>query len=60
MSYRANPALDIQMLPHRDQGHGPRAKRNDGEDAAVLIDATMKETSRRSRCPSASTWSARK
>jgi UbiD family decarboxylase len=43
MSYRANPALDIQILPHRDQGHGPRSKRNHGEDAAVLIDATMKE-----------------
>ena len=43
MSYRANPALDIQILPHRDQGHGPRSKRNNGEDAAVLIDATMKE-----------------
>jgi len=43
MSYRANPALDIQILPHRDQGHGPRSKRNSGEDAAVLIDATMKE-----------------
>jgi 4-hydroxy-3-polyprenylbenzoate decarboxylase len=43
MSYRANPALDLQILRHRDQGHGPRSKRNDGEDASVLIDATMKE-----------------
>src|SRR6266699_1069946 len=43
MSYRANPALDLQILHHRDQGHGPRSKRNDGEDASVLIDATMKE-----------------
>jgi UbiD family decarboxylase len=43
MSYRANPALDIQILEHRDQGHGPRSRRNNGEDAAVLIDATMKE-----------------
>jgi UbiD family decarboxylase len=43
MSYRANPALDLQILQHRDQGHGPRSKRNDGEDASVLIDATMKE-----------------
>ena len=43
MSYRANPALDIQILQHRDQGHGPRSKRNSGEDASVLIDATMKE-----------------
>ena len=43
MSYRANPDLDLQILRHRDQGHGPRSKRNSGEDASVLIDATMKE-----------------
>jgi 4-hydroxy-3-polyprenylbenzoate decarboxylase len=43
MSYRANPALDLQILPHRDQGHGPRSKRNGGEDASVLVDATLKE-----------------
>jgi UbiD family decarboxylase len=43
MSYRANPTLDIHVLPHRDQGHGPRSKRNNGEDASVLIDATLKE-----------------
>ncbi len=43
MSYRANPALDLQILPHRDQGHGPRSKRNGGQDASVLIDATLKE-----------------
>jgi UbiD family decarboxylase len=43
MSYRANPALDLQILRHRDQGHGPRSKRNNSEDASVLIDATMKE-----------------
>jgi 4-hydroxy-3-polyprenylbenzoate decarboxylase len=43
MSYRANPDLDLQILRHRDQGHGPRSKRNHGEDASVLIDATLKE-----------------
>jgi 4-hydroxy-3-polyprenylbenzoate decarboxylase len=43
MSYRANPDLDLHILPHRDQGHGPRSRRNGGEDAAVLIDATLKE-----------------
>jgi 4-hydroxy-3-polyprenylbenzoate decarboxylase len=43
MSYRANPALDLQLLPHRDQGHGPRSQRNNGEDCSVLIDATLKE-----------------
>jgi UbiD family decarboxylase len=43
MSYRANPTLDLHILPHRDQGHGPRSKRNGGQDASVLIDATLKE-----------------
>ena len=43
MSYRANPALDLQILNHRDQGHGPRSARNGGQDASVLIDATLKE-----------------
>ena len=28
MSYRANPTLDMHILPHRDQGHGPRSQRN--------------------------------
>src|ERR1700674_4505827 len=43
MSYRANPALDMQILHPRDQGHGPRSKRNGGQDASVLFDATLKE-----------------
>ncbi len=43
MAYRCNPILDMQVLPHRDQGHGPRSKRNNGEDASVLYDATLKE-----------------
>jgi 4-hydroxy-3-polyprenylbenzoate decarboxylase len=43
MSYRANPSLDMHILPHRDQGHGPRSLRNGGQDASVLIDATLKE-----------------
>ena len=44
LSYRANPALDLEILKHRDQGHGPRSKRNGGEDGSVLIDATLKES----------------
>ncbi|MBM3530156.1 MAG: UbiD family decarboxylase [Alphaproteobacteria bacterium] len=43
MSYRANANLDIHILPHRDQGHGPRSLRNGGQDGSVLIDATLKE-----------------
>jgi UbiD family decarboxylase len=43
MAYRCNPALDMEMVKHRDQGHGPRSQRNGGEDASVLFDATLKE-----------------
>jgi 4-hydroxy-3-polyprenylbenzoate decarboxylase len=43
LAYRCNPALDMKLLPHRDQGHGPRSLRGGGEDAAVLYDATLKE-----------------
>jgi 4-hydroxy-3-polyprenylbenzoate decarboxylase len=43
MAYRCNPALDMQLLHHRDQGHGPGSERNHGEDATVLFDATLKE-----------------
>ena len=43
LSYRCNPAIDMEVLRHRDQGHGPRSQRNGGEDASVLFDATLKE-----------------
>jgi UbiD family decarboxylase len=43
LSYRCNPALDMEVVHHRDQGHGPRSARNGGEDASVLFDATLKE-----------------
>ncbi len=43
MSYRCNPAIDLEVIKHRDQGHGPRSLRNGGEDASVLFDATLKE-----------------
>jgi len=43
MSYRANFALDVQFLNHREHGHGPRSKRNGGVDASMLIDATLKD-----------------
>jgi UbiD family decarboxylase len=43
MSYRANAGIDMHIMPHRDPGHGPRSARNNGEDASVLIDATLKE-----------------
>ncbi len=43
MSYRANFALDLQILNNRDPGHGPRSKRNNGVDASLLVDATLKD-----------------
>lgn len=43
MSYRANFALDVQILNNRDPGHGPRSARNNGVDASMLIDATLKD-----------------
>ena len=44
LAFRMNPAHDLQVLPHRSQGHGPeREHEQDGEDATLLMDATMKE-----------------
>ena len=42
LAYRANPALDAQILKHRVP-YGPRDKRSPGgEDSTLLIDATLK------------------
>ena len=43
MSYRCKPHRDVQMLQHKDEGHGPRSM-IDSEDSAVLINAMLKET----------------
>ena len=43
LAYRANPALDVAILPHRDKGHGPKSDLRMGrEEATMLIDATLK------------------
>jgi UbiD family decarboxylase len=42
MAYRMNPAEDVQTLPHRGQGHGPKREHGNEEDSTLLIDATMK------------------
>jgi 4-hydroxy-3-polyprenylbenzoate decarboxylase len=44
MSYRCQPQYDLKIVGHKDPGHGPRGPRDDGETAAVLIDATLKGT----------------
>jgi len=41
-AYRANPAHDVQILPHRHRGHGPKNDYGGDEDATMLIDATLK------------------
>jgi 4-hydroxy-3-polyprenylbenzoate decarboxylase len=41
LAYRANPADDVHIVPHRSAGHGPKTgPRN--EEATLLIDATLK------------------
>src|SRR5437879_13918146 len=42
MAYRMNPLEDVQTLPHRGQGHGPRREHGQEEDSTLLMDATMK------------------
>jgi 4-hydroxy-3-polyprenylbenzoate decarboxylase len=41
MSYRMQPERDMQVLPHRDPGHGPRTE-DRATEASVLMDATLK------------------
>jgi 4-hydroxy-3-polyprenylbenzoate decarboxylase len=42
LSYRMDPRRDMQVLEHRSWGHGPAGPAGDGEDAAILFDATLK------------------
>ena len=44
MSYRCQPQHDLQVVAHKDPGHGPRGPHDGGETAAVLINATLKGT----------------
>jgi len=42
LAYRANPIEDVQIIPYRSEGHGPKSgPRRD--DSTMLIDATQKE-----------------
>ena len=43
LAYRANPVLDMQIIDHKNQGHGPRSKRNNGQDSSLLVNAMLKE-----------------
>ena len=42
MAYRMNPIEDVQLVPHRGQGHGPKREHDREEDSTLLMDATMK------------------
>ena len=42
MSYRCQPQHDLEVVPYKDPGHGPRGPRDGGESAAVLVNATLK------------------
>jgi len=42
MAYRMNPIEDVQLLPHRGMGHGPKREHDSEEDSTLLLDATMK------------------
>jgi 4-hydroxy-3-polyprenylbenzoate decarboxylase len=43
IAFRSKPHLDIQILPHRGEGHGPRDKVRGPEDSSLLINATLKQ-----------------
>ncbi|HMF21940.1 MAG TPA: UbiD family decarboxylase [Pseudolabrys sp.] len=43
MAYRMNPVADVQIVPHRGLGHGPKREHDRTEDSTLLIDATMKD-----------------
>ncbi len=42
MAYRTNPVEDMELVPHRGQGHGPKREHDGEEDSSLLVDATMK------------------
>lgn len=43
MCFRCKPHRDVEIMKHKNEGHGPRSM-IDSEDSAVLVDATLKET----------------
>lgn len=42
LSYRMKPHRDMQMIQHKDAGHGPRDLSGGDEDSALLFNATLK------------------
>jgi hypothetical protein len=40
LAYRMNPVEDLELMPHRSRGHGPKS--GGGDESGLLIDATKK------------------
>jgi 4-hydroxy-3-polyprenylbenzoate decarboxylase len=43
ISFRCYPHLDMEIVKHKDPGHGPAGMVRTGDDSALLIDATLKQ-----------------
>ncbi|MEE8334758.1 MAG: UbiD family decarboxylase [Alphaproteobacteria bacterium] len=43
IAFRCSPHLDMEIIKHKDPGHGPSESVPGGEDSALLIDATLKQ-----------------
>jgi 4-hydroxy-3-polyprenylbenzoate decarboxylase len=43
LAYRSNPIDDLQIMPHRSAGHGPKSGAHN-EESTILIDATLKHS----------------
>ena len=43
LAFRSSPHLDMEVIKHKDPGHGPSEAITGGEDSALLIDATQKK-----------------
>ena len=40
LAYRADPGSDVEILPHRGRGHGPKGGAD--EESSLLVDATLR------------------
>ena len=41
LAYRSDPGIDVQIMPYRSSGHGPKSDKR--ADSTILIDATLKQ-----------------
>ena len=41
LAYRSDPGVDVQIMPYRSSGHGPKSDKR--ADSTILIDATLKQ-----------------